>query len=87
YASFAWISAPNGLINGVGNARLNMALALADGLIVRIGLTVLLGDILGMGLDGYWLGNALAAYTTVIVGGTYYFSGLWKNRKLVTADH
>ncbi len=83
FATFAWMSAPLGLINGVGNARLNMILALFDGFVVRIGLTVLLGDIVGLGLTGYWLGNASAGFTTVIVGGVYYFSGLWKKRKLL----
>ena len=84
YATFATMSAPLGIINGVGHAKLNLILAIADGFVVRIGLTVLFGDVLGMGLPGYWLGNAVAGFTTTIVGGLYYASGRWKKRTLLT---
>lgn len=72
-----------GLINGVGNTMLNMVIAILDGVIARIGLSMLLGVVLGMGLRGFWLGNALAGYVSVILAGVYFFFGKWEDRKLL----
>lgn len=83
YATFATMAAPLSIINGVGNAGLNLGLAILDGFVVRISLTVLLGYTLGMGLEGFWLGNALAGFTTTIIGGIYFLSGRWKKRELL----
>lgn len=49
------------LINGSGNSRLNLAVALLDGVIVRIGLALLLGLCFHLGVYGFWYGNAFAA--------------------------
>ncbi len=68
------------LINGSGNSRLNLAVALLDGIIARIGLAVLLGIILDMGILGFWYGNALAGLVPFLIGTTYLLSGRWRNR-------
>jgi len=67
------------LINGSGNARLNLAVALLDGIAARIGLALLLGVQLGMGIRGFWYGNALAGLVPFLIGTTYLVSGRWKN--------
>ena len=74
----------NGLIQGVGNAKLSLAIALFDGFVVRIGLSYLLGTVCAMGIYGYFLGYALAANATALPGFVYYVSGLWKRRKSLT---
>ena len=66
------------LINGSGNARLNLAVALLDGIAARIGLALLLGVRLGMGIRGFWYGNALAGLVPFLIGTTYLVSGRWK---------
>ena len=66
------------LINGCGNYIANFSSALFDGLIVRIGLAVLLGLGFGMQEWGFWLGDALAGFTSVVIGGILYRSGAWK---------
>lgn len=81
--SFAGMSPVNGLINGVGFTLLNLIIALLDGVIARIGLSLLFGRYLGMGVNGYYLGNALAGYVSVILAGLYFFSGRWKTRRLI----
>ncbi|MCQ2519053.1 MAG: MATE family efflux transporter [Lachnospiraceae bacterium] len=67
-----------GIINGSGNAKLNMAIALFDGMISRIGIAYILGFAVGMGPLGFWLGDAIAGYVPLIIGGIYYISGRWK---------
>ena len=68
------------LINGSGNSRLNLMVALLDGIAARIGLALLLGSVLGMGILGFWYGNALAGLVPFLIGGTYLISGAWKKR-------
>ena len=76
----------NALINGSGNHRVNFATAILDGIVMRIGLSILLGVVLGMDYIGFWLGDALAGYTPFFIGLVYYFSGSWKTRKYVIKE-
>ncbi len=68
----------NGFIQGIGNSMLSMVFSLLDGFVLRIGLSYLLGNALGLGLYGLFLGYGLAAYGTAIPGMIYFFSGKWK---------
>ncbi len=67
------------LINGSGNSRLNLMVALLDGILCRIGLSLLLGVTLGMGIRGFWYGNALSGLVPFLIGGGYLLSGRWKH--------
>lgn len=75
------MTAPYCVVDGVGAAMLGLVISVMDGVVARIGLCILLGSI--MGLEGYWLGNALAGFVTTIMAGIYYYSGKWKNRQLL----
>ena len=68
----------NALLNGSGNYKINFVTAIFDGIIMRIGLTLLLGVVLGMEHYGFWLGDALAGFTPFLVGVGFYFFGNWK---------
>ncbi len=68
----------NALINGSGNAKINFATALLDGIILRIGLALLFGLTLGMKHTGFWLGDALAGFTPFWLGIIFYITGAWK---------
>ena len=68
------------LINGSGNSRLNLLVALLDGMICRIGLALLLGVVFEWGIRGFWYGNAFSGLVPFLIGGTYLISGRWKNR-------
>ena len=61
---------------------LKQRLGLLDGVVARIGLSLLLGHF--MGLYGFWLGSGLAGFVTTIAMGVYYLSGRWKDRDPVT---
>ena len=66
------------MINGSGNPRLNFMVALIDGIVARIGISVLLGFAAGLGSLGFWLGDALAGYIPFLIGTGYYLSRKWK---------
>ncbi len=66
------------LINGSGNSRMNLLVALLDGIFCRIGLSLLLGVSLGWGIRGFWYGNALSGLVPFLIGSGYLISGKWK---------
>ncbi len=71
----------NALINGTGNTAMNFATAILDGLVLRIGYSVIFGLVLEMGAVGFWLGDALAGLTPFFIGIVFYLSGSWKKEK------
>jgi len=83
FLAFALMSSPLGFINGLGFTSLNMGVAILDGVIARIGLSLLMGITLGMGLVGFWWGNALAGYISVILPGLYFLFGKWEKRQVL----
>ncbi len=71
----------NAIINGSGKTLINFATAIFDGIILRIGLSVLFGLVLNMRYLGFWLGDALAGFTPMFIGIVFYISGKWKTEK------
>lgn len=69
------------LMNGSGNAKLNFAVAIIDGMISRIGISALLGFAVGMGCRGFWYGDALAGFMPMVIGLIFFFSGKWRKNK------
>lgn len=80
FVGFAMRSPFFALINGSGNAKLNLIVGLLDGVICRVGLAMLMGLAMGMGIMGFWLGNAFAGYMPFLIGGVYFLTGKWKRR-------
>jgi putative MATE family efflux protein len=70
YLSFCLMTTSLGHINGVGFTTLNLIIALLDGVV-------------GWGVEGFWWGNALAAYISVVMGIGYYLFGHWEKRELM----
>lgn len=74
----------NAFIQGIGNAKLSMVLALLDGVMLRIGLSWLFGIVLDWGFFGFVLGYGLAPYGCAVPGMIYFLSGVWqRDRKSV----
>lgn len=69
------------LCNGLGFGRMNLFIALFDCVVMRIGFSLLLGNMLALGLQGYWIGSAVASCTFFFIMFPYYLSGKWKKLK------
>ncbi|MDO4978089.1 MAG: MATE family efflux transporter [Eubacteriales bacterium] len=67
-----------GIINGSGNSKLNLLVAIIDGMFARIGVAYLLGWVLEMGPLGFWMGDAIAGFMPMMIGGIFYLSGIWR---------
>ena len=75
------------LINGSGNSRMNLMIAIFDGIIARIGLSYLLGFVMELSCKGFWLGDGFAGYMPLIVAIVFFITGRWKrNDHIIKKD-
>jgi Na+-driven multidrug efflux pump len=86
FPALAVMRGSGAFIQGIGNAKLSMVLALLDGVVLRIGLSWLFGIHLGWGFYGFVLGYGLAAYGFAIPSALYFLGGGWKKRKALAED-
>ena len=80
---FATRAAGFALLNGIGYASLSFAASIVDGIVARIGFSLLFGEVMQMGIEGYWLGGAIAGNVIGVICLFYYLSGRWKKRQLL----
>lgn len=80
FPALAIMRGTGAFIQGIGNAKLSMVLAILDGVAFRIGLSWLFGIVLKQGFYGFVLGFALAPYGFAIPALIYFLSGAWKKR-------
>ena len=86
FPAFAIMRGSGAFIQGIGNAKLCMVLALLDGVVLRIGLSWLFGIVLGWGFFGFVLGYGLAPYGYAIPSLIYFLSGKWKKRRTLADE-
>jgi len=86
FPAFAVMRGSGAFIQGIGYANLSMALALLDGVVLRIGLSWLFGIVFDWGFFGFVLGYALAPYGYAIPSMIYFLSGRWKKRKTLADE-
>ncbi len=81
FPAFAIMRGSGAFIQGIGNARMCMVLAMLDGVVLRIGLSWLFGSVLGLGFFGYVLGYGLAPYGYAIPSLIYFLFAKWQKSK------
>lgn len=86
FPAFGVMRGSGAFVQGIGNAKLSMALALLDGVFLRIGLSWLFGVVFNLGFFGFVLGYALAPYGYAIPSIIYFLSGKWKKRKTLADE-
>ncbi len=86
FPAFALMRGSGALIQGMGHAKFGMILSVLDGVILRIGLSWLLGIALNLGFYGFVLGYGLAPYGYAIPSTIYFLLGKWKKRKALAED-
>jgi putative MATE family efflux protein len=86
----------NAFVQGIGDAKFSLFIALMDGVVARISLSYILGVVLGESLFGavlgmgelgpafgFFLGYNLATYVTAIPSTVYFFAERWRKRELL----
>jgi len=86
FPALAVMRGTNAFIQGIGNAKLGMALSILDAVALRIGLSYLFGILIEWGFYGFVLGYALAPYGCAVPGIIYFLMGKWKKRKTLAQD-
>ena len=86
FPAFALMRGSGAFVQGIGNAKLSMALAILDGVVLRIGLSWLFGIFLGWGFFGFVLGYGLAPYGYAVPSMIYFLAGRWQKRKALAED-
>lgn len=86
FPAFALMRGSGAFIQGIGNAKLCMVLAILDGVVLRIGLSWLFGIFLDLGFFGFVLGYGLAPYGYAIPSLLYFISGKWEKRRTLAED-
>ncbi len=86
FPAFAVMRGTGAFIQGIGNAKLGMVLAILDGVALRIGLSWLFGIVLEFGFFGFVLGYGLAPYGYAIPSLIYFLSGIWKKKRALAED-
>ena len=81
FPAFAIMRGSGAFVQGIGNAKLSMVLAILDGVALRIGLSWLFGIAFDLGFYGFVLGYGLAPYGFAVPSMIYFLSGIWKKRK------
>lgn len=72
------------MVTGCGFVELGFAIGVLDGLICKIGLSLLFMNVFKLGYIGLWWGVACSRILPGCISIVYYFSGKWKTRKLLT---
>ena len=69
-------------INGSGNSRINLLVAILDGMIARVGLAAFFGFVLGLRSQGFWYGDALAGFMPLVIGSVFFVRFLRTKRNI-----
>ena len=86
FPAFMVMRGSGAFVQGIGNAKLSMVLAILDGVVLRIGLSWLFGIYLGFGFYGFVLGYGLAPYGFAIPSLIYFLAGRWSRRRVLAED-
>ena len=79
----AAISAYQSMVIGAGNAPLNFAIGILDGVVCKIGLSLIFVNVMHMQEIGYFWGTALSRVLPLCICIAYFLSGRWKTARLI----
>lgn len=80
----AFVGAFQSMVTGCGFVELGFAIGILDGVICKIGLSLIFLNILGLGETSFWWGTALSRFLPGCLCLWYFLSGKWKTRKMLS---
>ncbi len=79
----AFIGPFQAMVNGSGFVELGFAIGVLDGVVCKIGLSLLFANVMGMGAIGFFWGTACSRILPGLLCFGYFLSGKWATRKLL----
>ena len=70
------------MVIGAGNAKLNFLIGILDGVVCKVGFSLVFVQLMSMGVYGYFWGTAVSRILPGIICILYYFSERWKSSRL-----
>lgn len=83
FFSSAIVGAFQAMVTGCGFVSMGFAIGILDGVICKVGLSMVFVNLLHMGYIGYFWGIGCSRILPGILCGCYYASGKWKSRRLL----
>lgn len=83
FFSSAIITPFQALVIGSGNSGLNFVIGILDGVVCKVGLSILFAIVMEMGAFGFFWGTSLSRVLPCLICIVYYAAGKWKTRKLL----
>lgn len=80
----AFVGAFQSMVTGCGFVELGFAIGVLDGVICKIGLSLVFLNVLGLGETSFWWGTALSRFLPGCLCLWYFLSGKWKTRKMLS---
>ena len=71
------------MVTGSGFASLGFLIGLLDGVVCRVGFSLLLANVMGMGVIGYFWGTSFSRTLPTVVCSVLFASVRWRTRKLL----
>lgn len=84
YFCSAFVGAFQSMVTGCGFVELGFAIGILDGVICKIGLSLIFLNVLGFGETSFWWGTALSRLLPGCLCLWYFLSGKWKTRKMLS---
>ncbi|MCD7956716.1 MAG: MATE family efflux transporter [Lachnospiraceae bacterium] len=84
YFCSAVVTAFQAMVVGCGYASMNFMIGILDGVISKIGLSILFATVMGMGVYGYFWAIGFSRALPAVICVAFFLSGKWKERKLLT---
>lgn len=72
------------MVTGSGFVSLGFLIGILDGVVCRVGFSLLFANVMGMGAIGFFWGTAFSRTLPGLVCYLYFISGSWRKRKLLT---
>ena len=80
----AFVAAFQSMVTGCGFVELGFGIGVLDGVVCKIGFSLIFLNVLGVGPTSYWWGTAVSRFLPGCLCLAYFLSGRWKTRKMLS---
>ena len=80
----AFVGAFQSMITGCGFVEMGFAIGILDGVVCKIGFSLIFLNLLGVGETSFWWGTAVSRFLPGCLCLWYFLSGKWKTRKMLS---
>lgn len=79
-----FVGAFQSMVTGCGFVELGFAIGLLDGVVCKIGFSLIFLNLMNVGQTSFWWGTAVSRYLPGVLCMVYFLSGKWKTRKMLS---